>query len=138
MGRKAVRLEFEDGKGARYEFKLEGTFSKEKVLKLLELYELVSSGEEAQPEDGLFAHIRAVISEINTHGVTSKEVLGLLEDRFKESPPLAVISTYLRRLADRGELVRSKKGREWIYYRPELYRAIFRRAHARKGEPSQL
>ncbi len=138
MGKKAVKLEFEDGKGARYEFKLEGSFSKEKVLRLLELYDLISSGgEESQPEDGLLAHLKAVASELNTHGFTSKEALAMLEDRFKESPPLAVVSTYLRRLADRGELVRAKRGKEWVYYRPEVYRVINRRPQARKGAPSQ-
>lgn len=136
MGRKVVKLEFEDGRGARYELRLEGTFSKEKVLKLLELYELLSS-EEAPPEDGLLSHIRAVIADSSTHGLTSKEVLGLLEDKFKESPPLAVVSTYLRRLADKGELVRVKRGREWVYYRPELYRIVNRKAQVRKGEPTQ-
>ncbi|MGC8569021.1 MAG: hypothetical protein ACP5LW_03335 [Nitrososphaeria archaeon] len=127
MPRKAIKLEFEDENGAKYLFKVEGNIEKDKVLRLLELYELISESEqEKKAEDitvadsDLYSLLRKIIREMPLTGFTSKDIQSVLEDRYSISVKLPIISTYLRRMNDRGELVRRKEGREWVYQLREI------------------
>ncbi len=138
MPRKAIKLEFEDENGAKYLFKVEGNIEKDKVLRLLELYELISESEsEKKTEDitaadsDLFNLIRKVIREMPLTGFTSKDVLAVLEDKHNISVKLPIISTYLRRMNDRGELVRRKEGREWVYQLREIQSVTLKKKAAK-------
>ena len=138
MPRKAIKLEFEDENGAKYLFKVEGNIEKDKVLRLLELYELISESEsEKKTEDitaadsDLYNLIRKVIREMPLTGFTSKDVLAVLEDKHNISVKLPIISTYLRRMNDRGELVRRKEGREWVYQLREIQSVTLKKKAAK-------
>jgi hypothetical protein len=127
LPRKAIKLEFEDENGAKYLFKVEGNIEKDKVLRLLELYELISESEQEKKAEGitvadsdLYSLLRKIIREMPLTGFTSKDIQSVLEDRYSISVKLPIISTYLRRMNDRGELVRRKEGREWVYQLREI------------------
>jgi len=121
-------LEFQDNDGARYFFKLEGNVSRDKIIKLLDMYEIIteteSKNEHIKDENTLVNRIEEIVKEFSTRKFSSKTVLEAYEDKFKESIKLSIISTYLRRLSDKGQLIREKKGKEWIYYNPELLKVL--------------
>jgi len=134
LPKKAIKLEFEDENGARYSFKVEGNIEKNKVLRLLELYDLLSVSSEnndkkdvdEEYEKDLYSKIKQLINTLPLTGFTSKDVLSMLEDRFNTSVKLPIISTYLRRMYDKGELSRKKAGREWVYFRKEVEKIIIK------------
>ncbi len=132
LQRKAIRLEFEDNEGARYFFKLEGSVSRDKIIKLLDMYEIISETESKKTpikdENTLVNRIEKIINDFSTKKFSSKTILEAYEDKFNESIKLSIISTYLRRLSDRGQLIREKKGKEWIYYHPELLKVLNKRS----------
>ncbi len=140
MPKKAIKLEFEDDNGARYSFKVEGDIEKSKVLRLLELYDLLSSSSfDNSNEDGLkdnsekdlYTKIKSLVKDMPLNGFTSKDVQNALEDRFKTSVKLPIISTYLRRMYDKGELSRKKVGREWVYFHKEIEKIILKDKRAK-------
>ncbi len=138
MPKKSVKLEFEDENGSKYLLKVEGNINKEKVLRLLEIYDLLSEekDEKALKEDlredmDLYSLIRSLIKDLPISGFTSKDVLTALEDKVNISVKLPIISTYLRRLYDKGELGRIKRGREWIYYRKEAEKLVLKNKHSK-------
>ncbi|MGC8660902.1 MAG: hypothetical protein ACP5TZ_00140 [Nitrososphaeria archaeon] len=130
MQRKAIKLEFEDNGGAKYFFKLEGSVSRDKIIRLLDMYEIISESESKQippKEDSIIKRIEKIINDFSTKKFSSKTILEAYEDKFKEGIKLSIISTYLRRLSDKGQLVREKRGKEWIYYHPELLKVLNKR-----------
>jgi hypothetical protein len=46
---------------------------------------------------------------------TSTDILELYEDQYNEPIKLSIISTYLSRYSERGRLMRSRQGKEWVY-----------------------
>ena len=48
MARKRIRIDMEDSEGARYDIKLEGNVTREKVLKIFEMMDLMNIEEEQQ------------------------------------------------------------------------------------------
>ncbi len=133
MPKKAIKLEFEDENGAKYSFKVEGNIEKNKVLRLLELYDLLSSSDnvknnetENNIEKDLYSTIKFIIKDLPLTGFTSKEIQNVLEDRYKISVKLPIISTYLRRMYDKGELSRKKVKREWVYFYKEIEKIVLK------------
>jgi len=138
LPKKAIKLEFEDENGARYSFKVEGDIEKSKVLRLLELYDLLSSSDNSNEgnlkdnsEKDLYDKIRSLVKDMPLNGFTSKDVQNALEDRFKTSVKLPIISTYLRRMYDKGELSRKKVGREWVYFYKKIEKIILKDKRAK-------
>jgi len=118
MARKRIRIDLEDSEGAKYNFSLEGNVTREKMLKIFELMNLMNIEEpEASAQlDSIGAKIWNVIDKNFPIGkFTSSMVLEKYEDQYEEPIKLSVISTYLSRFAVKGKVVREKQGKEWAY-----------------------
>ncbi|NHH97696.1 hypothetical protein DYY66_0264 [Candidatus Nitrosotalea sp. FS] len=118
MARKRIRIDLEDADGAKYNFSLEGNVTREKMLKIFELMNLMNIEE---PEvgaqlDSIGAKIWNVIDKNFPIGkFTSSMILEKYEDEYEEPIKLSVISTYLSRFAVKGKVAREKQGKEWAY-----------------------
>ena len=108
----------EDTDGAKYDIKLEGNVTRDKVLKIFEMMDLmnIEQGPEAPNLDSVGAKIWNIIDKHFPVGkFTSTEILEKFEDEYDEPIKLSVISTYLSRFTSKGRVERSKTGREWSY-----------------------
>ena len=118
MARKRIRIDLEDSEGAKYNFSLEGNVTREKMLKIFELMDLMNIEEqdEAAQLDSVGAKIWNIVDKHYPIGkFTSSMVLEKYEDEYGEPVKLSVISTYLSRFATRGRVAREKQGKEWAY-----------------------
>ena len=108
----------EDSDGARYDIKLEGNVTREKVLKIFEMMDLMNIEEENEPTniDSVGSKIWHIIDKFFPMGkFTSTNILEKYEDEFNEPVKLSVISTYLSRFSTKGKVERTRTGREWTY-----------------------
>lgn len=122
MARKKVKIELEDSEGSKYSIVVEGNLTREKVLKVFEMMNLLddSSNEkyDAEEPNSLGERIMHLIEEEFPYGeFTSSQVLEAYEDRYNEPIKLSMISTYLARFTSKGILARNRSGREWRYKR---------------------
>lgn len=118
MARKRIRIDLEDSDGAKYNFSLEGNVTREKMLKIFELMNLmnIEEPETATQLDSIGAKIWNVIDKNFPIGkFTSSMILEKYEDEYEEPIKLSVISTYLSRFAVKGKVDREKQGKEWAY-----------------------
>jgi len=118
MARKRIRIDMEDTDGTKYDIKLEGNVTRDKILKIFEMMDLmnIEQGPEAPNLDSIGAKIWNVVDKHFPVGkFTSTEILEKYEDEYDEPIKLSVISTYLSRFASKGRVERSKTGREWSY-----------------------
>ena len=119
MAKKRIRIDMEDADGARYDIKLEGNVTREKVLKIFEMMDLMNI-EEDLPEttnmDSIGSKIWYIIDKFFPIGkFTSTNILEKYEDEFNEPVKLSIISTYLSRFSSKGRVTRIRTGREWTY-----------------------
>ena len=108
----------EDADGARYDIKLEGNVTREKVLKIFEMMDLMNIEEEQQPikMDSIGSKIWHIVDKFFPMGkFTSTNILEKYEDEFNEPVKLSIISTYLSRFTSKGKVDRIRTGREWTY-----------------------
>ena len=117
MKQKRIRINLEDADGAKFKFDIEGNVTKDKVLKLFELMDLMNIEEEQAPNlDSVGGKIWHVIENSFPAGrFTSSSVLEKYEDEYNEPIKLSVISTYLARFSSRNKIERTRTGREWSY-----------------------
>ena len=118
MARKRIRIDLEDSDGAKYNFSLEGNVTREKMLKIFELMNLmnIEEPEAATQLDSIGAKIWNIIDKNFPIGkFTSSMILEKYEDEYEEPIKLSVISTYLSRFAVKGRVAREKQGKEWAY-----------------------
>lgn len=118
LARKRIRIDLEDTDGAKYNFSLEGNVTREKMLKIFELMDLINieEPEETVALDSIGAKIWHIIDKYFPLGrFTSTMVLEKYEDEYEEPIKLSVISTYLSRFALKGRIGRERKGKEWNY-----------------------
>lgn len=118
MNKKRIRIDMEDADGARYDIKLEGNVTREKVLKIFEVMNLMNIEEDqALPNpDSTGSKIWYAVDKFFPTGkFTSSDVLEKYEDEFNEPVKLSIISTYLSRFSSKGRITRTKTGREWTY-----------------------
>ena len=118
MAKKRIRIDMEDSDGARYDIKLEGNVTREKVLKIFEMMDLmnIEEGQEAPNLDSVGSKIWNIVDKNYPVGkFTSTSILEKYEDEYNEPIKLSVISTYLSRFAQKGRIERSRTGREWSY-----------------------
>ena len=118
MKQKRIRINLEDTEGAKYKFDIEGNVTKDKVLKLFELMDLMNIEEEQNiPDlDSIGGKIWNIIeNSFPTGRFTSSSVLEKYEDEYNEPIKLSVVSTYLARFASRNRIQRTRAGREWSY-----------------------
>jgi len=119
MAKKRIRIDMEDADGARYDIKLEGNVTREKVLKIFEMMDLMNIEEES-PEttnmDSIGSKIWYIVDKFFPMGkFTSSNILEKYEDEFNEPVKLSIISTYLSRFSSKGRVDRTRTGREWTY-----------------------
>lgn len=127
-GKKKIKIQLEDAEGGRYNLSLEGNLSKEKIMKVFELMDLInldgkSNNRYIDTEESQNKNLASVGSKI--WGIienkfpystfTSSDVLEIYEDEYNEPIQLSIVSTYLSRYSDRSKLARSRKGKEWVY-----------------------
>ncbi|MDE1829615.1 MAG: hypothetical protein KGI25_04765 [Thaumarchaeota archaeon] len=118
MTRKRIRIDLEDMDGAKYNFSLEGNVTREKMLKIFELMNLmnIEEPEESVQLDSVGGKIWNIIDRYFPLGkFTSTIILEKYEDEYGEPIKLSVISTYLSRFTLRGKIGRERKGKEWSY-----------------------
>ena len=109
----------EDADGARYDIKLEGNVTRDKVLKIFEMMDLMNIEEEEEKSvkmDSIGSKIWHIVDKFFPMGkFTSTNILEKYEDEFNEPVKLSVISTYLSRFTSKGKVERIRTGREWTY-----------------------
>ena len=108
----------EDSDGARYDIKLEGNVTRDKVLKKFEMMDLMNIEEEQEITniDSIGAKILHIIDKFFPMGkFTSTNILEKYEDEYNEPVKLSIISTYLSRFSSKGKIDRIRTGREWTY-----------------------
>ncbi len=109
----------EDADGARYDIKLEGNVTREKVLKIFEMMDLMNIEEEEQKTmnmDSTGSKIWHIVDKFFPMGkFTSTNILEKYEDEYNEPVKLSIISTYLSRFSTKGKIDRIRTGREWTY-----------------------
>ena len=117
MKQKRIRINLEDTDGAKFKFDIEGNVTKDKVLKLFELMDLINIEEEQTPNlDSIGGKIWNIVENSFPIGkFTSSEILEKYEDEYNEPIKLSVVSTYLARFASRNRIERARIGREWSY-----------------------
>ena len=118
MAKKRIRIDMEDTDGARYDIKLEGNVTREKVLKIFEMMDLmdIEGGQEAPDMGSTGSKIWHIVDKFFPTGkFTSSNILEKYEDEFNEPVKLSIISTYLSRFSSRGKVDRIRTGREWTY-----------------------
>jgi PIN domain nuclease of toxin-antitoxin system len=126
--KKKIRIELEDDEGSKYNLSLEGNFSKEKILKVIELMELVrsnstadliaNSNEESNNNRTLSvdSKIWSIIEQSFSYTTfTSSDIVNVYNKKYNETIKLSIISTYLSRYATKGKLKRAKRLREYVY-----------------------
>jgi hypothetical protein len=137
-GRKKIKIEFEDADGSKYNLSLDGAISKNKMLKVYELMEILNTpgGPPYEKSDNKYGNalthdgkstvdrLTSVGSKIwyivenkfNNTTFTSTDIQELYAEEFKEPMRLDAIATYLSRYVNRGKLIRNRKGgKEWVY-----------------------
>jgi hypothetical protein len=118
MAKKRIRIDMEDSEGARYDIKLEGNVTREKVLKIFEMMDLMNIEEEQEATnmDSVGSKIWSIVDKFFPMGkFTSTNILEKYEDEYNEPVKLSVISTYLSRFSSKGRVERTRTGREWTY-----------------------
>ncbi|MCV0372820.1 MAG: hypothetical protein K5793_04610 [Nitrosarchaeum sp.] len=118
MAKKRIRIDMEDSDGARYDIKLEGNVTREKVLKIFEMMDLMNIEEEQETTnmDSVGAKIWHIVDKYFPLGkFTSTNILEKFEDEYNEPVKLSIISTYLSRFSSKGRIDRVRTGREWTY-----------------------
>ncbi|HET6458004.1 MAG TPA: hypothetical protein VFG24_03890 [Nitrosopumilaceae archaeon] len=118
MTRKKIRIDLEDSEGAKYNFSLEGNVTRDKMLKIFELMDLINieESEESPQLDSIGSKIWYMVDKHFPMGkFTSSEILEKYEDEYGKPIKLSIISTYLARFATKGKIVRERQGREWAY-----------------------
>ena len=118
MTKKQVRIDVEDNDGVKTKISIEGNVTREKVLKIFELMEMVNIEEHdnAPKIDTVGGKIWFLVDKYYPTGrFTSSEILERYEDEYNEPIKLSVISTYLSRFNSKNKVQRAKKGREWAY-----------------------
>ena len=128
-GKKKIKIQLEDAEGGKYNLSLEGNLSKEKIMKVFELMDVINLGgknnngyidTESQSQNKNLASVGSKIWDIIENKFpystfTSSDILEIYEDEYNEPIQLSIISTYLSRYSDRGKLARNRKGKEWLY-----------------------
>jgi hypothetical protein len=118
MAKKRIRIDMEDSDGAKYDIKLEGNVTREKVLKIFEMMDLMNIEEEQEVTnmDSVGSKIWNIIDKFFPMGkFTSTNILEKYEDEYNEPVKLSIISTYLSRFSSKGRVNRTRTGREWTY-----------------------
>ena len=128
--RKKVKVEITDEDGTTYSLALQGNFSQDKVMRMMELVDLLGQN---RPRDAprLFLPdesttygriLKLIQSSYSVKEFSSADIARDYEDKHANPIPLSTVSTYLSRLADKKLLNRQKFGNSWVYRLAHLSR----------------
>ena len=118
MTKKQVRIDVEDNEGVKTKISIEGNVTRDKVLKIFELMDMINIEEHdnGPKVDSVGGKIWYLVDKYYPTGrFTSSELLERYEDEYNEPVKLSVISTYLSRFTSKNKVQRAKKVREWAY-----------------------
>tara|TARA_B100002003_G_scaffold94847_1_gene88388 strand:+ start:519 stop:914 length:396 start_codon:yes stop_codon:yes gene_type:complete len=121
MTKKKIKIEFSDGEGANYSLSLDGSLSRDKVLKILDMVELIDGKEDREKVNTLsnetsFGKLYNLVEKKFPLGsFTSTDILETYEDELNISIRLSTISTYLSRLEQKKLLTREWTTSGWLY-----------------------
>lgn len=118
MAKKRIKIDLEDADGARYNLSLEGNVTREKMLKIFELMDMINieDSNEGRILDSVGSKIWNIVDKHFPIGkFTSSKLLEKYEDEYGQPIKLSIISTYLSRFSSRGKVERTRQGREWTY-----------------------
>lgn len=120
--RRKVKVEVTDEEGTTYSLALQGRFSQDKVMRMMELLDLLGHGNQsettipvAQESTTYGRTLKLIQSSYTTKEFSSADIARDYEEQYATPIPLSTVSTYLSRLADRGTLKRQKFGNSWVY-----------------------
>jgi len=120
--RKRVKIEITDEEGTTYSLAMQGRFSQRKVMRMMELVDLLGQTNHNMPntaipnESTTYGRIMKLIqTSYQAREFSSADIARDYEDSHASTLPLSTVSTYLSRLADRGILKRQKFGNSWVY-----------------------
>jgi predicted transcriptional regulator len=123
--KKKIKIELEDDAGGKYNLSLEGNFSKEKILQIIELMEHVRSDsmdkianlpQENNSTLSVDSKIWNIIEQSFYYNTfTSSDIVNIYNKKYNETIKLSIISTYLARYVTKGKLKRAKRLREYVY-----------------------
>lgn len=137
--KKRIKIELEDAEGGKYNLSLEGNLSKDKIQKVLQLVEsLNTTKEESNNEQGYRSsqshdfykdNIRSdktnqsieskiwklIENNFAYSSFTSSNIADSYEDLYRDPIQLSLVSTYLSRYFEKHKLIRTKRGKEWLY-----------------------
>jgi hypothetical protein len=115
-----LKVEFYDSEGVRHSITIDGSVTREKVGKILDLVEVMAGTPRASAlglSPRKFDRLAStVLSRLRGKDFTSADAKKLFETTFGEKIPLSTVSTYLSRLADRGVLERKEGGALMLYH----------------------
>ena len=133
--RKKIKIEIEDNEGDKYNLCLEGKFSRDKMLKVLELMETFQGTIKADKVNEVI-HKYSQNQSQNCQQITINLGTKLwniisttfINQKFSSTDlshayynihlvniQLSIVSTYLSRFFIKNKLERTKRGKEWIY-----------------------
>ncbi len=123
--RKRIKIELEDEEGTKYTLALEGAVSRDKLMKAMDLLEVMDvplDHSPRTPDQGtFFGKVQTLLETTFAAGdFSSSDVAREFEDKYGQPVKLSTISTYLARLAERQHIKRERFGNSWVYRRVYL------------------
>jgi hypothetical protein len=119
MPRRRMTLEFSDADGGKFSLRLDGSLSKDKMVKLIEVFELLGENEKnnntAEPDTQFQKLIEIIKEKFSLHNFTSSQILEAYEDLYQAPIRLGTVSTYLNRLVDKRMLRRQRLDSNFVY-----------------------
>lgn len=156
-GKKKIKIELEDDDGGKYNLSLEGNLSKDKIQKVLQLVESLNISKEefnvqTKPNpmnnevknfknsnsNSLHSIESKIWSLIENNFIyssfTSSDIVDSYQSVYNEQLQLSLISTYLSRYVEKNRLMRSKRGKEWVYKLIKLSKSVNQNLNSRDIE----
>jgi len=123
--RKRIKIELEDEEGTKFTLALEGTVSRDKLMKAMDMLEVMDVPLEHSPrspnQGTFFGKVQTLLETTFAAGdFSSSDVAREFEDKYGQPVKLSTISTYLARLSERQYIKRERFGNSWVYRRVYL------------------
>ena len=123
--RKRIKIEVEDEEGTRYTLALEGKVSRDKLLKAVDMLELMDipidhTYRPPNQETFLGKVMLLLETDFAAGDFSSSDVARGFEEKYNQPVKLSTISTYLTRLAEKEYIKRERFGNSWVYRRVYL------------------
>jgi hypothetical protein len=117
-----VKVEITDDEGTTYSLALQGHFSQDKVMRMMELLDVLGHSDHPQRSNPSIEEsttygrtLKLIQSSYRSKEFSSADIARDYEEQHSTPIRLSTVSTYLSRLADRGVLKRQKFGNSWVY-----------------------